>query len=202
MFSRCCGAFLLSAAAAVACDTSAVEQEAKAQASAAASAVAQGKEQAGLALDGAGERLEQSTRVWLAAQGASAKPGSIESWLGNGTKALNVVGALSSAIQSSVERETVVQPIVQDVPEGEAPKVDAAIAEMPRVEVIGGVQVGFRQADELSTEAKTSERAYLVMWRREGRLYGFFYRSKQTVHLDKVVEHAPKLMTAIEKAAE
>jgi hypothetical protein len=185
-----------------ACDTAAVEREAAAQASAAASAMAAGKGKAEDTLGSARQELARASESWLAEQAKSAKPGSIESWVGKGAKALTVAGDLSSAIQDVVERETVVEPIIVDVPEGEAPKVDAAIEEMPRVEVVDGVQVGFRAIDRLSTEAKSSERAYVVMWRKGDRLYGFFYRSKQTIHVDRVVEHAPKLMAAIEKAAE
>ena len=72
--------------------------------------------------------------------------------------------------------------------------VDKAIGDMPRVEVVDGVTVGFRQMDQVDTSTRVKERGYLVMWRHENHLVGFVYRSTRTINVDQLVAETPRLI--------
>jgi len=68
--------------------------------------------------------------------------------------------------------------------------IDRAIGNMPRVEVIDGLTVGFRAF---------TKRQFLVVWRRDDRLIGFVYTSLIDVLIGHVVEQAPRLIALAEK---
>lgn len=78
--------------------------------------------------------------------------------------------------------------------------VDAAIGDMPRTEVIDGVTVGFKQLASLDTDKQLTEKAYLVLWRKDDHLVGFVYRSRKEIVLGAVVREAPALVRAVRGA--
>jgi hypothetical protein len=70
--------------------------------------------------------------------------------------------------------------------ENEQQAMDRAIGNMPRVEVIDGLTVGFRAF---------TKRQFLVVWRQGARLIGFVYTSLLDVAIGHVVEQAPRLIS-------
>ena len=72
--------------------------------------------------------------------------------------------------------------------------VDGLVGAGHRVEVIDDVTVGFKQMDQLDAHTDIKQRAYLVMWRHEGFLLGFVYRSVRTIDVDKLVAETPRLL--------
>ncbi len=65
---------------------------------------------------------------------------------------------------------------------------------MPRTEVVDGLKIGFKQMDETTNTHQIKERGYLVTWRDGDRLYGFVYRSKRSIDIDKLVADTPRLL--------
>ena len=99
-----------------------------------------------------------------------------------------------------VDSDTAIEPIVQKVPPGEEPKLDANVADMPTISVVDGVKVGFKKLDAMDTKSVSNERAVLVLWRKGDYLLGFLYRKKDTIDLDALVRDAPRLKALTEKA--
>ncbi len=48
--------------------------------------------------------------------------------------------------------------------------------------------------DETTNTHQIKERGYLVTWRDGDRLYGFVYRSKRSIDIDKLVADTPRLL--------
>jgi hypothetical protein len=142
-------------------------------------------------------QLSDSASTWLEEQ---AKGGGIEKYVVAGKQIAPAAMGVATALHGAVDSDTVIEPIFRPV-EGEDAKVDAAIGDMPRTEVIDGLTVGFKQIDELSKAASVKERGYLVMWRQGDHLVGFVYRSRREIDLEKVVAEAPKIITLCKAAA-
>ena len=68
---------------------------------------------------------------------------------------------------------------------------------MPRVELIDGLSVGFKQLSSVDLGRTSSESAYLVMWRQHDRLIGFVFRSRRDVALADLVREAPRLVALV-----
>lgn len=150
-----------------------------------------------------GELSDSATR-WIEAQAkeqAEKQGGTIETVIVTGTQVAPVALEVSKVLNDAVQTDTAIEPIYQKI-EGDTETVDAAIENMPRVEVVDGVTVGFRQLDTLDTDKAVKERAYLVTWRREDHLVGFVYRSTRTIDLDKLVAETPRLMKLTRAALE
>lgn len=75
--------------------------------------------------------------------------------------------------------------------QNEQKAIDGAIGNMPRVEVIDGLTVGFRAF---------TKRQLLVVWRQDDRMVGFVYTSLLDVAIEHVVEQAPRLIGLVGKA--
>lgn len=143
--------------------------------------------------------LSKTAKGWLD-QAAEHGEGGIAPLLAKGEQVAPVAADISRSLAGAIETDTKVEPIYQKVPEGQEAQVDAAISDMPRVEVIDGLTVGFRQLDETSTEKMVKERGYLVTWREGEHLVGFVYRSKRTVDLNKVVAETPRILGLARRA--
>ena len=160
--------------------------------------------------DGAGElvrsgQLSEAARGWLQ-RGAQASRGGIEALLQRGEQALPVALEIAQALRSAIDSDTRIEPIYQEV-SGASPELAARRAEadslidtMPRVEVIDGLQVGFKDLSSLATDRQISEQAYLVVWRQDDRLIGFIYRSRRSVDLVQLVGLAPRLIGLVRSA--
>lgn len=142
---------------------------------------------AGLTADG---KLSDTARALVADAGKSSA--GIEKTIAAGAQIAPAAWEIAKAINGAVDDQTVIEPIVQkaDDPAG----IDKAIGGMPRVEVIDGVSVGFRQLDQLDVQRSVKERGFLVLWRRDDKLVGFVYRSRREIDLDALVKLAPKLI--------
>ncbi|MEM7155518.1 MAG: hypothetical protein AAF799_21900 [Myxococcota bacterium] len=142
--------------------------------------------------------LSQSAKAWFKEHATSA---SIEDIVTKGVQLAPVALEASRVLSDAVESDVAVEPIFQKIDEDTA-KVDAAIGDMPRVEVVNDVTVGFKQMDQLDAHTDIKQRAYLVMWRHEGHLLGFVYRSTRTIDVDKLVAETPRLIRLSQAALE
>jgi hypothetical protein len=142
--------------------------------------------------------LSESAKDWLRAQ-ASGDASTIEAVLIKGVQLAPVALEATKVLVEATDSHTAIEPIFQKV-DGDTSKTDAAIQGMPRVEVIDGLTVGFKQMDSLDASKKVEHRGYLVMWRHEDHLVGFVYRSTKTIDLEKLVAETPRLVKLTQKA--
>ncbi len=141
-------------------------------------------------IPGTGE-LSETAKGWLA---AATDEQTIETVVREGKQIAPVAVEIGKSFAEAVDSETAIEPIYQKVEPGKTAEVDAAIADMPRTEVVDGLTLGFKQLDETSNAKKVKERGYLVTWRDGDHLYGFVYRSKRTIDIEKLVADAPRLL--------
>ncbi|MCX4241542.1 hypothetical protein [Paraliomyxa miuraensis] len=146
--------------------------------------------------------LSQTAKSWLEGQASGADSVlTIETVLVNGVQLAPVALEAAKVLADATDSETVVEPIFQKVHDDPA-AIDQAIGDMPRVQVVDDVTVGFKQIDGLSGTTQVKERGYLVMWRHEDHLVGFVYRSTRTIDLEKLVTETPRLIRLTQKALE
>lgn len=147
----------------------------------------------GLSTDG---KLSETATSLVSAAGKAST--GIEKTVADGAQIAPAAWEIAKAVNAAVDDQTVIEPIVQKAGDKEA--TDKAVKGMPRVEVIDGVDVGFRQLDQLDTQKSVKERAFLVLWRRDDKLVGFVYRSRREIDLDALVKLAPKLVALFNKS--
>lgn len=143
--------------------------------------------------------LSDRARAWLRA-GAEASQSGIESVLQRGEQVVPVALEIGRVLGEAIDSDTALEPIYQEVEGSEAlalQEVDAAIQGMPRVEVIDGVSVGFKQLSSVDAGHHVAESAYLVMWRQGDRLVGFVFRSRRDIAIDQLVREAPRLVALV-----
>ncbi len=125
----------------------------------------------------------------------------VEAALARGTQLAPVALEIGKAVHGAIDSDTKIEPIIQKVDDPDAQaELDAKIAGMPRVETIEGVSVGFKDMTQYDSGGRTSESAYLVLWRKDDRLLGFVYHSRQRISLDKLVADAPRLIKLVQGA--
>ena len=169
----------------------------------------QAKDKAGELADGAVDRGKQ---LWaerkgelsdgakgLLAKGAEVEEGGVAALLTKGQQIAPVAFDVAKTINSSLEGDVDIEPIIQDLDDADAQQqLDARISDMPRVETINGVQVGFKDVSQWDSGGRETESAYLILWRADKRLIGLVYRSRSRVNIDKLVEEAPRLIAAVQ----
>jgi len=143
--------------------------------------------------------LSQTTKAWIAEQATKAGSADIESIIQTGVQLTPVALEASKLLADAVDSERAIEPIFQKIDDDPA-KVDKAIGDMPRVEAIDGVTVGFKQMDSLDADQSVKERGYLVMWRHDEHLVGFVYRSKRTIDLQALIAETPRLIALTQQA--
>jgi hypothetical protein len=147
-------------------------------------------------------RLSETAMDWLR-RGAAASGEGIEAVLRRGEQGIPVAMEIGKALVGAVDSDTLIEPIYQEVGGGsqelavKRSEADAAIKGMTRVEVIDGLQVGFKELSSLDLGHHVSERAYLVVWRQDDKLIGFVYRSRRDVALQQLVAAAPKIVALV-----
>jgi hypothetical protein len=141
--------------------------------------------------------LSDSAKEWLKAQASDES--TIEGVLVKGVQLAPVALEASMVLADAVDTETALEPIFQKV-DSDTGKTDAAIGGMPRVEVVDGLTVGFKQMDTLDASKKVEQRGYLVIWRHEDHLVGFVYRSTRTIDIERLVAETPRLVKLTQKA--
>lgn len=142
-------------------------------------------------------QLSQQTQDWLRSAGTSE---TVERMVATGTQIAPIANEIGVVVSETIKTDRAIEPIYQPIEPGQEAKVDRAIRGMPRTEVIDGVTVGFKQLDATDNAEMVKERAYLMMWRDEQRLFGFVYRSKRTIDIDKLVNDAPRLLSLADQA--
>lgn len=150
-------------------------------------------------------KLSETVEGWLR-RGAEASSEGIEAVLKRGEQGIPVALEMGRALVGSVDSDTLIEPIYQEVGGGsqelalKRSEADAAIRGMTRVEVIEGLQVGFKELSSLDLGHHVSEQAYLVVWRQDDRLIGFVYRSRRDIALQQLVGLAPKIVGLVRSA--
>lgn len=128
-------------------------------------------------------------------KGGEVSDGSVEALLAKGVQlapvAVDIAKTLHSAIDSEVDIEPIVQKLDNDTAQAD---LDARIADMPRVEAINGLDVGFKDVSQWDTRGRETQSAYLVLWRRDDQLLGLVYRSKKRINVDQLIAEAPRLI--------
>ncbi len=118
---------------------------------------------------------------------AKTGAGGIENLIVAGKTNAVAAAKLAASVAPAIADGVGFHPIYIDLGgEDEQKALDRAIGNMPRVEVIDGLTVGFRAF---------TKRQFLVVWRREARLIGFVYTSLLDVAIGHVVEQAPRLIS-------
>jgi hypothetical protein len=138
----------------------------------------------------------------LLARGAAASGDGVESMLTRGVQLAPVALEVGKSLHGAIDSDTDIEPIVQDLEDADAQaELDKRIQDMPRVETIDGVSVGFKDMTQWDSGGRESESAYLILWRADKRLFGLVYRSKKRVNIDKLVAEAPRLIKLAQGAA-
>lgn len=145
-----------------------------------------------------GELSEKATA--LVHEGA-ADSGGVEAILARGVQLAPVALDVAKTLHSAIDSETLIEPVVQSVDdEAKQSALDGKIKDMPRVETIDGLSVGFKDMRQYDTGGRTTESAYLVLWRRDDRLLGFVYRSRKRIDIDTLIGETPRLIGLIQGA--
>lgn len=128
-------------------------------------------------------------------KGAEVSGDGVEAMLAKGQQMAPAAFDVAKSLDAILDTDTHIEPIVQNLDDDDAQaELDARIKDMPRVETIDGVDVGFKDVTQWDSAGRETEAAYLVLWRREKRLLGLVYRSHHRINLDKLVEETPKLI--------
>jgi hypothetical protein len=143
--------------------------------------------------------LSQTAKAWLSEQADKAAETDIEAVVDTGVQLAPVALEASKVLIDAVDADTAIEPIFQKVGDDPA-KVDAAIGDMPRVEAIDGLTVGFKLMDRLESGTAIKQRGYLVMWRSEEYLVGFVYRTMRALDLETLVAETPRLVKLTQQA--
>jgi hypothetical protein len=134
-------------------------------------------------------------------KGATASDGSVEALLANGVQLAPVAFDVAKTLHSAVDSDVEIEPIVQKLDgEQSQAELDARVKDMPRVETIDGVDVGFKDVSQWDTRGHESQSAYLILWRRDDRLLGLVYRSRKRINVDTLVAEAPRLIGLVSGA--
>jgi hypothetical protein len=137
----------------------------------------------------------------LLASGAEQAPGSIEQLLTRGEQLAPTALEIGKTLRDAIESDTIVEPIIQKVDDPAAQtELDKKISDMPRVETIEGVSVGFKDMTVYDSGGRSTESAYLVLWRHDTHLLGFIYRSKKRINVDTLVRETPRLAKLVQGA--
>lgn len=109
---------------------------------------------------------------------------------------------IGKVLYAAVDKDVDIEPIYQAIDDEAAMReLDESIHDMPRVETIDGVEVGFKDVSSTDAGTKSSESAYLVVWRQGENLVGFVYRSKTDVNLEQLIAEAPRLVALAQAAS-
>jgi hypothetical protein len=128
-------------------------------------------------------------------KGAEASDGSVEALLAKGVQLAPVAVDIAKTLHSAIDSEIDVEPIVQKLDDYTSQAdLDARIADLPRVEAINGLDVGFKDVSQWDTRGRETQSAYLVLWRRDDQLLGLVYRSKKRINVDQLIAEAPRLI--------
>lgn len=189
-----------------------VGEQAKEVGEQAKEAGAKAKERAGELAD---EAVDKGKEMWaerrgelsdgakgILAKGAASSGDGVEALLHNGQQVAPVALEVAKTLHGAVRNDVDVEPIIQNLDDADAQaELDRRIADMPRVETIEGVDVGFKEVTQWDAAGRETQSAYLILWRRDKRLYGLVYRSNHRLDVDKLVAEAPRLIKLVQGVA-
>lgn len=137
----------------------------------------------------------------LLAKGAAASGSGVEALLSKGEQLAPVAVDVAKTLSGAIDGDIDIEPIVQKLGDVQAQaELDARIKDMPRVETIDGVEVGFKDVTQWDSGGRETESAYLILWRHNDRLLGLVYRSHKRVDVETLVAEAPRLLGLIKGA--
>lgn len=143
--------------------------------------------------------LSERSKGWL--ETAEDAGEGIEGVITKGTQLAPVAFEIGKVVNESVDKDMAIEPIYQEIGDDKAKaELDEKLAKMPKTQEIDGVKLGFKQLTETSSEKKVTEKAYLVIWRRDDHLVGFIYRTRSEVDIDKLIAETPRLFKLIDGA--
>ncbi|PRQ09196.1 hypothetical protein ENSA7_11860 [Enhygromyxa salina] len=211
--------FALSLLSLSACDTDAAADQAKDKAKEVGElAKDKAKEVGEQAKDKAGELADSAVgkgkQMWaerngqlsdaatgILAKGAQAQSDGAEALLAKGKQLAPVALDVAKTLHATVDADVDIEPIIQALDDEDAQRqLDQRIGDMPRVEAVNGVNVGFRDVSAWDSGGRESESAYLILWRAHNHLVGLVYRSHKRIHIDKMVAEAPRLISLVQGA--
>jgi hypothetical protein len=132
-------------------------------------------------------------------KGASASGEGVEALLTKGEQLAPVAFDVAKTLHSAIDAEVDVEPIVQKLDDEQAQaELDQRIRDMPRVETIEGLDVGFKDVTQWDSGGRENQSAYLILWRSDDRLLGLVYRSRKRINIDKMVAEAPRLIAMVQ----
>jgi hypothetical protein len=163
----------------------------------------------------AGDAVDKSQELWaerrgelsedakgIFAKGAASSGEGVEAMLQKGKQVAPVALDVAQTLHAAVDGDVDIEPIVQNLDDAQAQaELDRRIADMPRVETIEGVDVGFKEVTQWDTGGRGTESAYLILWRRDARLYGLVYRSNKRINIEKLIAEAPRLINLVHGGA-
>jgi hypothetical protein len=131
---------------------------------------------------------------WLEPGAEKASDG-IEDIVVRGKQVGGTAKEMGKSLADAVDGDITIKPIYQEVDDEKArAKTDAAIGDMPRVEVIDGLTIGFKSLTRTTSHEHATESGYLVVWRKGDRLIGFIYRARKRIDIDVLVAEVPRLI--------
>lgn len=143
-------------------------------------------------VDKASENADMSQEALEALKSAGSGVASLfESTTQMAPAAIEIGRVLYDAYDKDIDFDPIWRKV--DTPEAQA-ALDATIGEMPRVEMIDGLKVGFKDLSSRDISRSVTESAYLVLWRQEDHVMGFVYRSRTTVDIEALIGEAPRLI--------
>lgn len=141
--------------------------------------------------------LSDEAKAWLRTKADDTSAG-IARIVADGDQLAPEALDIGKGMASAVSSDSSFEPIVQRVED--SAKVDAAIGDMPKVEVVDGLTVGVQRVDGWEGATHQERRGYLVTWREGDYLYGFVYRSRRDVDLAVVAGEVPRLVRLVRAA--
>jgi hypothetical protein len=141
--------------------------------------------------------LSSSAMTWMK---ETAESTDMRAIVAKGVQIAPVALEIGKTINAAVDGDTAIEPIYQSLDGRDPAEVDKAIGNMPRVEVVDGVKVGFSQLNKMDAGTSIDERAYLMTWRRDDHIIGMVYRTKRTIDIEMLVKEAPRLIALTQAA--
>ncbi len=143
--------------------------------------------------------LSASARAWLRETAGDEATESAEAWVLRGKQMTDAAREVGSTLNAAVDRDWACEPVIQHVDDASARRqLDEVIDDMPRVEVIDGLAVGFKSIGGQTATGTERDRGLLVLWRRDDHLYGFVLRARRKIDVETLVRQMPRLIRIME----
>lgn len=145
--------------------------------------------------------LSSSAQGWLRETAGDEAADNAEAWVLKGKQLTAAAKEVGGTLNAAIDREWACEPILQLVEDPSAQaQLDGLIGDMPRVETIEGLSIGFKNIGGQTATGTQKDRGLLVLWRRDDHLYGFVLRARRKIDMELLVREMPRLMKIVEAA--